>query len=388
MKKDLQKKVAIITLALYVAGNSVVSGTLVFMQKEYGISLTNAEFLITLSSITTIVTMFLSERITRAFGMKKCVSLGLSLVGLSSLLPVISGSYPSIIISRLIMGAGVGLFNGHSANYINVFYEGDQANKLHGIRLSGEFIGQMVLLFFAGLMIKIHWTYAFLAYFFAFIIMLNFNRVIPEVELELPEESAGKFKINKQILYYVFFSAMMIMNMTAISVRFPTIATLARGINVDVNMYLMILPISGMLFAYLFGFINQILREKTVIVGLTVYVIANLILAIFGYNMYVCLVAMVFLAFSQSLCTPYLFAEVARLVKGSQQRAANNLLFVGCNLGGFFAPLFLRGVNQIFSTTSLTLAFGTMSCIYLIMLIVNLREYSKIASHGKTVIAN
>lgn len=387
MKKDLQRKIAIITLALYVAGNSVVSGTLVFMQKDFGISLTNAEFLITLSSIATIVTMCLSERITRAFGMKKCVMLGLSLVGLSSILPIISRSYISIVISRLVMGAGVGLFNGHSANYINVFYEGDEANRLHGVRLSGEFIGQMVLLFFAGLMIKIHWTYAFLAYFFAFIIMINFNRVIPEVELEI-EESNERLVINKQIIYYVFFAAMMIMNMSAISVRFPSIATLAKGLDVDVNMYLMILPIAGMLFAYLFGYINQILREKTVIVGLTVYVIADMILAVFGYNMYVFLLCMVLVAFSQSLCTPYLFAEVARLVKGSQQRMANNLIFVGCNLGGFLSPFFLSGVNKIFSTTSLTFAFGAMSIIYFIMLAFNLKEYGKIASVNKNALAN
>lgn len=53
------------------------------------------------------------------------------------------------------MGAGVGLFNGHSANYINVFFEGDEASRLHGIRNSTEFIGQTILLFIAGLLIKI-----------------------------------------------------------------------------------------------------------------------------------------------------------------------------------------------------------------------------------------
>ena len=376
MKKDLKIQIAILTIALYVASNSVVSGTLVFMQRDFGISITNAESLITISSIATIVTIFLSEKITQIIGMKKCVLIGLFLVGISSILPIINTTYPSVFISRLIMGAGVGLFNGHSANYINVFYEGDKAYKLHGIRNSTEFISQMVFLFIAGILIKIHWKYAFLVYFFAFFIMGYFNKIIPEVDIKDRSE-LGKFTINRQIFFYVFFAAVMIMNVTALSVRFPTIATIQKGIGVDANLYMIILPMSGMIFGFLFGIINRILRQKTILLGLGLYVIVNLILAFFGNDMYIFLLCMVIVAFSQSLCIPYLFAEVSRFVKGSHARIANNLIFIGCNVGGFVAPFFLKGVNNILNTDSLTLAFTAFSLIYAIMLIINTYEYKK-----------
>jgi len=376
LKKDLKIQIAILTIALYVASNSVVSGTLVFMQRDFGISITNAESLITISSIATIVTIFLSEKITQKIGMKKCVLIGLFLVGISSILPIINTTYPSVFISRLIMGAGVGLFNGHSANYINVFYEGDQAYKLHGIRNSTEFISQMVFLFIAGILIKIHWKYSFLVYFFAFFIMGYFNKIIPEVDIK-DRSDLGKFTINRQIFFYVFFAAVMIMNVTALSVRFPTIATIQKGIGVDANLYMIILPMSGMIFGFLFGIINRILRQKTILLGLGVYVIVNLILAFFGNDMYIFLLCMVIVAFSQSLCIPYLFAEVSRFVKGSHARIANNLIFIGCNVGGFVAPFFLKGVNNILNTDSLTLAFIAFSLIYAIMLIINTYEYKK-----------
>ena len=376
MKKDLKIQIAILTIALYVASNSVVSGTLVFMQRDFGISITNAESLITISSIATIVTIFLSEKITQKIGMKKCVLIGLFLVGISSILPIINTTYPSVFISRLIMGAGVGLFNGHSANYINLFYEGDKAYKLHGIRNSTEFISQMVFLFIAGILIKIHWKYAFLVYFFAFFIMGYFNKIIPEVDIKDRLE-LGKFTINSQIFFYVFFAAVMIMNVTALSVRFPTIATIQKGIGVDANLYMIILPMSGMIFGFLFGIINRILRQKTILLGLGLYVIVNLILAFFGNDMYIFLLCMVIVAFSQSLCIPYLFAEVSRFVKGSHARIANNLIFIGCNVGGFVAPFFLKVVNNILNTDSLTLAFTAFSLIYAIMLIINTYEYKK-----------
>lgn len=203
LRKDLKIKIAILTIALYVASNSVISGTLVFMQRDFGISITNAESLINISSITSIITIFLSEKITRKIGMKNCVMVGLFLVGLSSLLPIIHTSYISVVISRLIMGAGVGLFNGHSANYINTFYQGDEAYRLHGIRNSTEFISQMVFLFMAGLLMKIHWKYAFLVYFIAFFIMAYFNKVISEVDTT-DKTDVGKFKINRHIFLRIF----------------------------------------------------------------------------------------------------------------------------------------------------------------------------------------
>ncbi|WP_394012140.1 MFS transporter [Anaerococcus cruorum] len=377
MKKDLKIKIAILTIALYVASNSVISGTLVFMQRDFGISITNAEALITLSSITSIIAIFLSEKVTRKIGMKNCVLVGLFMVGISSLLPIIHTSYISVVISRLIMGAGVGLFNGHSANYINTFYEGDEAYRLHGIRNSTEFISQIIFLFMAGLLMKIHWKYAFLVYFVAFFIMVYFNKVIPEVDTA-DKVDIGKFKINKQIFFYAFFAAIMIMNVTALSVRFPTIATNQKGIGVDANLYMIILPMSGMIFGFLFGVINRILREKTIVLGLAIYIVVNIILAFFGNNMYISLLCMVFVALSQSLCIPYLFAEVSRFVKGSHARIANNLIFIGCNVGGFLAPFFLKGVNNILHTSSLTLAFTAFSAIYAILLILNIYENNKI----------
>ena len=377
MKKDLKIKIAILTIALYVASNSVISGTLVFMQRDFGISITNAESLITISSITSIITIFLSEKVTIKIGMKNCVMVGLFLVGLSSILPILYTSYISVVISRLIMGAGVGLFNGHSANYINAFYKGDEAYRLHGIRNSTEFISQIVFLFMAGLLMKIHWKYAFLIYFIAFFIMAYFNKVIPEVDTA-DKADIGKFKVNKQIFFYAFFAAMMIMNVTALSVRFPTIATNQKGIGVDANLYMIILPMSGMIFGFLFGFINRILREKTIILGLAIYIEVNIVLAFFGNDMYIFLLCMVFIAFSQSLCIPYLFAEVSRFIKGSHARIANNLIFIGCNLGGFLAPFFLKGVNNILHTSSLTLAFTAFSAIYAVMFVINIYETNKI----------
>ena len=140
------RKEGILSVSLILAVNAIISGALIFIKDDLGISLASAEFLVSLPSITTIIAILLSEPISQKIGIKKCVSLGLFLVGTSAFLPIFIRTYPSVFISRLILGFGVGLYNGHAASLINIFYKGDEAASLHGIRNSFEYIGLMLSL--------------------------------------------------------------------------------------------------------------------------------------------------------------------------------------------------------------------------------------------------
>lgn len=99
LSKNKLKEMAILSIALLTASSGCISGVLVFMQKDLNISRQNAEFLITLSSIATIIAIASSEKITQKIGMKKCVQIGLVLVFISGLLPVIQKTYASIFLS-------------------------------------------------------------------------------------------------------------------------------------------------------------------------------------------------------------------------------------------------------------------------------------------------
>lgn len=198
--KNWLRKPGILSVSIILAVNAIISGGLIFIKDELGISLAQAEFLVSLPSITTIIAILLSEPISQRIGIKKCVSLGLFLVGSSAFLPLLSRTYLSIFISRLILGFGVGLYNGHAASLINIFYKGDEAASLHGIRNSCEYIGLMLLLFIAGLILKISWHYVFLTYTIAFLILIFFNLTVEDVvhPKNLAEE---KFKITLQTIF-------------------------------------------------------------------------------------------------------------------------------------------------------------------------------------------
>lgn len=379
LSKNKLREAAILSIALITAGNSAISGILVFMQKEFALTREASEFVIPLSSIATIISIALSESITRLIGMKKCVQLGTILVFISGIIPIIYTSYQTILISRIILGFGIGLFNGHSANYISHLFEGEKAAFLHGMRSSMEYIGQMVLLLIAGFFIKIKWPLAFLCYTFSIFVFLFFSKYVEDIR---PEERKGRFFINKQVIFYIFFAGVMIMNITSLSIRFPTIATLQKGMDANINAYMIIIPISGMAAGLSFGYINRVLREKTILFALINYILANIIVSFWGSNMYVFMLSMLISAASGSIAAPYLFAEAMRFARGSQNRMINNLIFIGCNIGGFISPAFLFIVNKILGTESLTQAFLGFSLIYLLLFLVYFYEYIKINRKG------
>ena len=374
------RKEGILSVSIILAVNAIISGGLIFIKDELGISLASAEFLVSLPSITTIIAILLSEPISQKIGIKKCVSLGLFLVGTSSFLPLISRTYISIFISRLLLGFGVGLYNGHAASLINIFYKGDEAATLHGIRNSCEYIGLMLLLFIAGLILKISWHFVFLTYTLAFFILIFFNLTVEDVvhPKTLAEE---KFKINLQTIFFMIFAGVILMDTTAVTVRFSTIATASLGPNANINMLTMVIPIFGMTTGFFFGKINRRLRSKTILLGLLLYVFKNIMLAIFGQNLYIYMIGMALTAIAQSLCFPYIFAEVARVTRSSSSRIVNNLIFVGSNLGGFLASSFLSIITLIFNLKSPTTAFMGFSILYLGFFTVYFYEYLSVRAY-------
>ena len=183
--KSLRQKIAILSISLILAGNNVISGSLVYIQQAYNLSRNDAEFVMTIASLMTMVFIFLAEYIANFLGLKKTVLLGLSLVTISGIIPVLFKTYSSIIISRVLLGSGLGMFNGHSANYINLLYEdNDERTKLHGLRNAAEFIGQIILYTIAGILIKVNFIYTFLVYSFAIFIFIFFKFNVEDVEIK------------------------------------------------------------------------------------------------------------------------------------------------------------------------------------------------------------
>ena len=374
-ENSLREKIAILSISLILTSNSIISGSLVYIQEAFNLTRNEAEFIITLSSFTVMIFIFLAEYIALWIGLKKTILLGLGLVGISGLIPVIFKTYPGIIISRFILGAGLGMFNGHSANYINLLYHDDkERTKLHGLRNAAEFIGQIILFSLAGILVKINYIYTFLLYTSAFLILVFFKFNVEDVQIKKDE---AKINFNSNIFLFIIFAMIVLLNASAMTMRFPFVASLSRGMDVNISFYLNFVPIVGMISAFLFTPINRKLKNKTMFFGLGFFILANFLIINFDKNLIGFLLCILLLTFGQSMCMPYIFAEVPKYVKGHSSRIATNLIFIGCNTGVFIAPIFMKTIDKILNTNSLSKGFIGFVIIYLIIIGIFYRRRKK-----------
>lgn len=374
-ENSIRQKFAILSISLILTSNSIISGSLVYIQEAFNLTRNEAEFIISLSSLAVMIFIFLAEYLAIFIGIKNTVLLGLLFVGFSGIIPLVFRTYPSIIISRFFLGAGLGLFNGHSANYINLLYhDNNERTKLHGLRNAFEFIGQIILFSLAGILVKFDYMYTFSLYTSAFLIFIFFKINVEDVKIE---KEKAKINFDSNIFLFIIFAMLMILNGTAMLMRFPFVASQSRGIDVNVSFYLNFVPIIGMFSAFLFTPINLKLREKTIFFGLGFFILANFLIVNFEKNLLGFLFSILLLTFGQSMCMPYIFAEVPRFVKGHSSRIATNLIFIGCNVGVFLAPFFMKSMDKLINTNSLSKGFGGFVIIYFIFIGIFFRRNKK-----------
>ena len=99
---------------------------------------------------------------------------------IAGLIPSFVSNYMVILISRLFLGAGYGLYNSQAISLISVWYQGHERTSMQGWRSAFEQIGNACTLTISSLLlIYAGWHAAFLVYGLAFAVMAFFAWRVP-----------------------------------------------------------------------------------------------------------------------------------------------------------------------------------------------------------------
>lgn len=191
---NVLQTVGVLSISLMLTSSQAINGVIPQMKEALNISQSQSELLGTAPSITVILFILLSSYVADKLGMRKTIIIGLLLAGIGGILPVFVANFPIVLISRIILGAGLGLYNSLAVTYISALYTGNARASLLGMRSSMEAIGQTVLIFLAGILVNISWTASFSVYALAFPIALLFALRVPEVKIEKSESGSVKEK--------------------------------------------------------------------------------------------------------------------------------------------------------------------------------------------------
>ncbi|HAQ7528560.1 TPA: MFS transporter, partial [Enterococcus faecium] len=371
-QKSLLQKGAILSISLMLTSSQAINGVIPQMKQSLGISQSQSELLGTAPSITVILFILLSSYFAKRIGMKKTIILGLLLAGIGGIIPVFTATFQTVLISRVILGAGLGVYNSLAVTYISSLYSGNTRATLLGIRNSMEALGQTILIFLAGVLVNINWTASFLVYAIAFPVALLFALKVPEIRDEnsdIPENHV-KEKMNPMVFALVLFAILLVMNSIAISVRFASIATEIKGGNFNASNYLALMPILGILAGFMFGPINKWIGKGTLYLGIIFFIISNLLIAVSNGNMTFLLTGLFLSSITGSWCFPFIFSNLDKVTTKNTINFATSLIFIGCNIGNFIAPIAMQLAQFLTRSTNLTAPFFVFAGIFIVILFV------------------
>lgn len=378
-------KFAVLCISLMLSSAQVINGVIPQMKQSLGISQVQVEMLSTIPAITVIAFIFLSSFIAKKIGLKKTINLGLFLAGVGGMLPMFVSSFELIFVGRIILGAGLGLFNSLAVTLINRIYTGEVEASLLGIRNSMEGIGQSILTFVAGILLNIGWHYSFAVYLLAFPLIAVFTFAVPDIDNEVEEKSSNKEKMNPMVYLMVMFAILLVCNGISISVRFPSIATEIIGDNFNASNYLAIMPIIGILAGFAFGKLYEMFGTATLYIGILALALSNILIGFSNGNFIILLIGVLFSGIPSTWCFPFIFITIGKITTKGTQALANSLIFVGCNIGGFLVPFAMEAMQVLSGSELLTAPFQIYGGILILIFIGMIASKRIMKKHNKVL---
>lgn len=379
-KNSVITQCAVLLISLMLMSAQAINGTIPYIKSYLGVTTTQTELLSTISNLAVLISILLSTFIASWLGTRRTVTIGLTMAGIGGCLPMFLSNYYLILGSRILLGAGCGLFNSLAVSIISTLYVDNKRASLLGIRNSLENIGQAVLTVIAGLLIMINWRYAFLIYLIAFPLIVIFNVFVPNIDTKKDQEFdndtskissiSQKEKLPFSVYLLIIFAVILVMNSFAVSVRFPSIATEIKGADFNTSNFLAMMPILGIIAGFFFGTVHKIFKTNTVIVGVLLLILVNVLIG-FSNGNFTMLIAGVFLSgVPNAFCFPYIYNNLGANIKSKKAlNLATALVLVGCNVGGFIAPFAMEIIQKLAGTQSLIAPFPVFASILAVIAI-------------------
>lgn len=377
MEQKLNKftPLAVLSISLILTSGMAINGTLPMIKEHLAISQTQSELLGTVPSFAVVFFVLASTPISAKIGMKKTVLTGLCLVAFGGALPILTpNSYGLILLGRLILGVGLGLYNSLSVSYINALFIGKQRSQLLGMRNSMESIGQMLLTFLAGGLVIVGWKYAYSIYLFALPVALFFWFVVPDVKIA-PQTVKKKKRFSTFTIVSILFAASLVMNSIAIAVRFPALAIELKGANFNTSNYLAMMPILGVVSGFLFEKVCSRLKIRILYLAVLINIGVNVMIGFSQYSFALLAIGLLVSSIPVAWALPFLFNHIDVVSGDSDPYVVTSFVFVGCNLGVFSSPIIMKGIQLVGKSDNLFFPFYVFGILFTLILMAMIYYY-------------
>ncbi|MBE7899306.1 MFS transporter [Paenibacillus polymyxa] len=372
IKNKIWFKTALLSISLVLTSASAISAVIPMMLNQLpGVSSSLIESVVTIPSFSMMLFVLLSGPISSRLGKKNTVLLGLLLVVIGGILPMLTTNITWILALRLVLGAGLGMFNSLAVSLISDFFEGDERAQLVGFQSAVQGLGSSLATFVAGQLALIDWPFAFLCYAITIPIALLFFFIIPEPEREEPTVSSiGTGHRGGGISLSVLgLGAALFLFMTFIMIVYTKTGIMIAEKSMPnagfLGTALTLFSLSTMIAGFLFGRIYKWFRNYAPFIS-SLLTATGFVLLWFAQNVTMVTVAMLIIGFSFALFIPYIFTILTKIVPKGSETISISIAMVGSNLGAFASPYVIKLVGVLSGNETASFSFLVSAIVFMI----------------------
>ncbi len=363
--RSLQPAVLSLSLLTVMAGAAVSPALGVIAEAFPQAGRLTVQFVATLPALVMIPFLFVSSWLVSHFPKRKILLTGLLIYMAGGLGGAASPGISTLLLSRVVLGTGVGLVMPLSIALIPDFFEGKERAKLMGMSSSSNMLGGLVSLVLSGYLASFHWRYSFLIYLFALPVLVMAWLFIPEP----PEHSShDSHRTRLPFSIYRLAVGMFCLNLVFFALP-PTMAFFLKesvlGTSRAAGTAVAFSTLAGF-FAGLFLHRTRQFSGRYFLSGMLALMAVGFFTLHWSLALWMVFGGSFLIGFANRSLYPYVFLKASNSVPGKQTVKAMAVLSSMIYLGQFTSPVFLAFLGRIFNDPAIRFSYlviGIMLCV-------------------------
>ena len=268
-KVSNKPKIAIAAMSLLAMASLGITPALSSIAGAYpDISQNTMALLLTLPTITVMIASLFVSKLNQYLSKKKLALLGILIVIISGLIPYFITDFTVVLITRAILGIGVGIVNPVAAILpMDHYSEGKDRDQALGIQ--SAFSGGSAILFtmIGGYLAVSDWKMCYLVYLAPIVLFIIVAVVLPDLG-PVKQENTGKFIIEKAGIIYTLFIFVYMTMFNTLSLNVSYLVTDAGGSSLESGYVTSAFSLLAFLGGLVFAYVARLFQRFTLAFGL------------------------------------------------------------------------------------------------------------------------
>ena len=374
MKLNSFAKFSLLSISILLMSHLTISPVIPNLYNFYhtnnpNIGLASVESLATIPAMMITIFVLLSNGVIKLIGKKNTVLLGLILIFIFGIVPAFTTNFKVVLISRLLLGAGIGLFNSLSISMISDFFNEEHRGTMIGLRTAFLNIGKALTTFISGYLLIYGIQYTFLVYALALPILIIFLLFVPNSENVNNKKVSIKF--HKETIVLTLLTFLVGISYMGATIKIPTLLAEKYHYQPDVARNLLtILALSGILSGVIFGILVKRFKNLTLPIMLSFMTVGSVLFTLTN-NIIIFYIAAIFIGISFVGTMSFNFFYISNKLDNKFINFATSVILVGGNIGVILTPVVLTKIPEALRLEKYTTPFFITTALMLISTLVS-----------------